>query len=35
MEIFAQALTQDERNAQSKVVEMTLPRTAPSSAAMG
>jgi integrase len=35
MEVYAQALTQDKRNAQSKVVQMILPRTAPQLAAVG
>ncbi len=29
MEVYAQALTQDKRNVQSKVVQMILPSTAP------
>jgi integrase len=35
MEVYAQALTQDKRNAQSKVVQMILPRNAPPLAAVG
>lgn len=35
MEVYAQALTQDKRTAQTKVVQMILPRTIPPLAAVG